>query len=138
MTSTGASADPLAPFSAPTRAWFEAAFDAPTQAQAGAWEAIASGEHALVVAPTGSGKTLAAFLAAIDRLLTEPPPEDPQRRCRVLYVSPLKALAADVERNLRSPLVGITAAVVGGTRVAVIRTAPARCCPRGRGCPTSG
>ncbi|HLV54150.1 MAG TPA: DEAD/DEAH box helicase [Actinotalea caeni] len=122
MTSTGASADPLAPFSAPTRAWFEGAFDAPTQAQAGAWEAIASGEHALVVAPTGSGKTLAAFLAAIDRLLTEPPPEDPQRRCRVLYVSPLKALAADVERNLRSPLVGITAAATAqGVPVADVR-----------------
>lgn len=105
-----APADPLAGFSAPTRTWFSGAFEGPTAAQAGAWDAIASGEHALVVAPTGSGKTLAAFLAAIDRLLTEPTPEDPAHRCRVLYVSPLKALAADVERNLRSPLVGIGAA----------------------------
>jgi len=94
-------------FSAPTRAWFAGAFDEPTAAQRGAWDAIAGGEHALVVAPTGSGKTLAAFLWALDRLLTEPAPADPLERCRVLYVSPLKALAVDVERNLRSPLVGI-------------------------------
>ncbi|MBO0925753.1 DEAD/DEAH box helicase [Cellulomonas sp. zg-ZUI199] len=94
-------------FSAPTRAWFTGAFDAPTAAQAGAWEAVAGGDHALVVAPTGSGKTLAAFLWGLDGLLTGPAPQDPTRRCRVLYVSPLKALATDVERNLRSPLVGI-------------------------------
>ncbi|WP_182113608.1 ATP-dependent helicase [Actinotalea sp. JY-7876] len=100
-------AEVLARFSAPTRAWFTGAFDAPTSAQAGAWDAVAGGDHALVVAPTGSGKTLAAFLWALDGLLTQPPPEDPVDRCRVLYVSPLKALAADVERNLRSPLVGI-------------------------------
>ena len=100
-------ADPLAGFSAPTRAWFDAAFEGPTAAQTGAWSAIGAGEHALVVAPTGSGKTLAAFLWALDRLAVEPPPRDPTHRCRVLYVSPLKALAADVERNLRSPLVGI-------------------------------
>ena len=83
------------------------AFEAPTAAQIGAWEAIAAGKHALVVAPTGSGKTLAAFLAALDRLTREPPPAEVNRRCRVLYVSPLKALAVDVERNLRAPLVGI-------------------------------
>ncbi|WP_425471185.1 Lhr family helicase [Xylanimonas allomyrinae] len=77
-----------------------------TAAQAGAWEAIGEGNHALVVAPTGSGKTLAAFLWAIDRLHHEPLPER-GLRCRVLYVSPLKALAADVQRNLRSPLTGI-------------------------------
>ncbi|MFC8192729.1 DEAD/DEAH box helicase [Cellulomonas sp. NPDC057328] len=94
-------------FSAPTRDWFTGAFAAPTAAQAGAWEAVAGGDHALVVAPTGSGKTLAAFLWALDGLLTGDPPEDPVQRCRVLYVSPLKALATDVERNLRSPLVGI-------------------------------
>ena len=94
-------------FSAPTRAWFAGAFDEPTAAQRGAWEAIAGGDHALVVAPTGSGKTLAAFLWALDGLLSAPPPADPAERCRVVYVSPLKALAADVERNLRSPLVGI-------------------------------
>ncbi len=94
-------------FSAPTRTWFEAAFAAPTPAQEGAWAAIAQRRHALVVAPTGSGKTLSAFLHAIDKLLTSPPPEDKTRRTRVLYVSPLKALAVDVERNLRAPLTGI-------------------------------
>jgi ATP-dependent helicase Lhr and Lhr-like helicase len=93
-------------FGRATRAWFDAAFAAPTAAQAGAWRAISAGRHALVVAPTGSGKTLAAFLWALDRLSVEPPPE-PARRCRVLYVSPLKALAVDVERNLRAPLIGI-------------------------------
>src|SRR6478609_3263841 len=92
-------------FSAPTRTWFEAAFAEPTPAQDGAWDAIARGQHALVVAPTGSGKTLSAFLWAIDRLLTEPRPQ--QSGTRVLYISPLKALAVDVERNLRAPLVGI-------------------------------
>ncbi|QOR72112.1 DEAD/DEAH box helicase [Ruania alkalisoli] len=101
---------PLAEFSEPTRTWFAGAFERPTQAQAGAWDAIASGEHALVIAPTGSGKTLAAFLWALDQLLTGTQPPDRARRCRVLYVSPLKALATDVERNLRSPLVGITQA----------------------------
>ena len=94
-------------FSEPTRTWFAAAFAVPTPAQAGAWEAIGAGRHALVVAPTGSGKTLSAFLWSIDRLLTDPPPSDKQQRCRVLYVSPLKALAVDVERNLRAPLTGI-------------------------------
>lgn len=94
-------------FSDPTRAWFTGAFAEPTAAQLGAWAAVAGGDHALVVAPTGSGKTLAAFLWAVDGLLTGPPVDDPVERCRVLYVSPLKALATDVERNLRSPLVGI-------------------------------
>jgi ATP-dependent Lhr-like helicase len=98
-------------FSAPTRAWFSAAFAEPTPAQVGAWEAISQGRHALVVAPTGSGKTLSAFLWAIDRLLTERGPDELARRSsrgtRVLYVSPLKALAVDVERNLRAPLTGI-------------------------------
>ena len=104
--------DPLDGFSAPTRAWFRGAFSAPTAAQAGAWDAVRSGEHALVVAPTGSGKTLAAFLWSLDGLLTGPTVQDPGLRCRVLYVSPLKALAADVERNLRSPLVGIRQAAL--------------------------
>jgi ATP-dependent helicase Lhr and Lhr-like helicase len=94
-------------FSPATRAWFEASFAEPTAAQDGAWDAIAERRHALVIAPTGSGKTLAAFLYAVDRLLTTAPPADPLKRCRVLYVSPLKALAVDVERNLRSPLAGI-------------------------------
>lgn len=104
MAATETGMDALHPI---TQAWFRTAFAAPTPAQAGAWSAIASGEDTLVVAPTGSGKTLAAFLHALDRLLHEPTPDDPTRRCRVLYVSPLKALAMDVERNLRSPLVGI-------------------------------
>ncbi|MBM7520097.1 ATP-dependent helicase [Nocardioides nitrophenolicus] len=99
--------DPLARFSEATRAWFRAAFAEPTAAQAGAWDAIARGQHTLVVAPTGSGKTLSAFLAGLDRLLTTPAPDDRLHRTRVLYVSPLKALAVDVERNLRAPLTGI-------------------------------
>jgi ATP-dependent helicase Lhr and Lhr-like helicase len=99
--------DALDGFSPATRAWFDGAFAEPTQAQAGAWQTIGKGEDTLVVAPTGSGKTLAAFLWAIDRLAALPPPEDPKRRCRVLYVSPLKALAVDIERNLRAPLTGI-------------------------------
>ncbi|GAA0220876.1 ATP-dependent helicase [Actinomadura nitritigenes] len=117
--------DVLERFSPATRAWFAGAFAAPTPAQAGAWESIAGGDNTLVVAPTGSGKTLAAFLWSLDRLTAPPPaggadeageaaPEgrsapgaDPLRRCRVLYVSPLKALAVDVERNLRAPLTGI-------------------------------
>jgi ATP-dependent Lhr-like helicase len=94
-------------FSPATQAWLDGAFAAPTPAQSGAWEAIARGEHTLVVAPTGSGKTLAAFLSALDRLASTPAPVEPKRRCRVLYVSPLKALAVDVERNLRAPLTGI-------------------------------
>ncbi|MFC6285746.1 ATP-dependent helicase [Nocardioides sp. GCM10027113] len=94
-------------FSEPTRTWFAAAFAEPTAAQAGAWDAIGAGRNALVVAPTGSGKTLSAFLWSLDRLMVEGPPAEKQRRCRVLYVSPLKALAVDVERNLRAPLIGI-------------------------------
>ncbi|GHG44773.1 DEAD/DEAH box helicase [Streptomyces griseocarneus] len=94
-------------FSPATRAWFTGAFTAPTAAQAGAWRAIGEGSDVLVVAPTGSGKTLAAFLASLDRLASTPPPAERGKRCRVLYVSPLKALAVDVERNLRSPLTGI-------------------------------
>ncbi|MBV9593248.1 MAG: ATP-dependent helicase [Actinobacteria bacterium] len=94
-------------FSTATQAWFEGAFAAATPAQVGAWQSIRAGRHTLVVAPTGSGKTLAAFLSALDQLASEPVPSDPLRRCRVVYVSPLKALAVDVERNLRSPLAGI-------------------------------
>jgi ATP-dependent helicase Lhr and Lhr-like helicase len=96
--------DSLQRFSAPTREWFRAAFAEPTPAQVGAWEAIAHGRHALVVAPTGSGKTLSAFLSAIDGLLDH---DRREKGTRVLYVSPLKALAVDVERNLRAPLTGI-------------------------------
>ncbi|HJR38275.1 MAG TPA: DEAD/DEAH box helicase, partial [Nocardioidaceae bacterium] len=110
-----ATSDVLAGFSAPTRTWFEAAFAAPTPAQNGAWQAITARRNALVVAPTGSGKTLSAFLWSLDRLASEPVPDEKLRRCRVLYVSPLKALAVDVERNLRAPLAGIghTAARLG-------------------------
>ncbi|WP_022903191.1 ATP-dependent helicase [Curtobacterium sp. B8] len=95
-------------FSPATAEWFRGAFPAPTAAQAGAWDAVSTGQHALVIAPTGSGKTLASFLWSIDRLIsaTDRPPA--KQRTRVLYVSPLKALGVDVERNLRSPLVGIT------------------------------
>ncbi|MGW4944345.1 ATP-dependent helicase [Actinoplanes sp. NPDC004185] len=99
--------DVLEQFGLATREWFRAAFAAPTAAQAGAWRSIGAGRNALVVAPTGSGKTLAAFLWSLDRLAHEPVPAEPKHRCRVLYVSPLKALAVDVERNLRAPLTGI-------------------------------
>src|SRR4051794_7967725 len=106
-------ADPLASFTPAVRDWFEGAFEAPTPAQAQAWPAIASGEHVLISAPTGSGKTLAAFMWAIDRLTAEPRAE--KQGTRVVYISPLKALSYDVERNLRAPLRGVGADV----RVAV-------------------
>ncbi|MGH2869316.1 MAG: DEAD/DEAH box helicase, partial [Solirubrobacteraceae bacterium] len=98
-------------FSPRTRAWFEGAFAAPTAAQTQAWPAIASGEHVLISAPTGSGKTLAAFLYAIDQLANDRNrPEDPkQRTTSLVYVSPLKALSYDIDRNLRTPLRGIGA-----------------------------
>ncbi len=98
---------PLASFSPPVREWFEKAFEAPTPAQEKAWPAIAAGENVLLSAPTGSGKTLAAFLWALDRLGAEPRQE--KQGTRVVYVSPLKALAYDIERNLRTPLRGIGA-----------------------------
>jgi len=116
-------ADVLERFGPATQDWFRGAFSAPTNAQKGAWESVSSGRNALVVAPTGSGKTLSAFLFAIDRVFREKGPEVPDaapaRRgkktapktppttTRILYISPLKALGVDVERNLRSPLVGI-------------------------------
>jgi ATP-dependent helicase Lhr and Lhr-like helicase len=93
-------------FSSPVREWFRAAFAEPTAVQDRGWREVAAGRHVLMAAPTGSGKTLAAFLWCLDRLTTEPVPPEAER-CRVLYVSPLKALAHDVDRNLRSPLVGI-------------------------------
>ena len=102
-----AGGDPLGGFSALTREWFTGAFAEPTAAQSGAWASIAGGDNTLVIAPTGSGKTLAAFLWALDRLAGSPAPADPKLRCRVLYISPLKALAVDIERNLRAPLAGI-------------------------------
>ena len=113
-------ADVWAKFGPATQDWFRGAFLEPTPAQVGAWDAISAGRHALVVAPTGSGKTLSAFLWAIDRVFREKPLEAepraggrrkradaPQPTTGILYISPLKALGVDVERNLRSPLVGI-------------------------------
>ncbi|HKP41367.1 ATP-dependent helicase [Mycobacterium sp.] len=99
--------DPLGRFSELTREWFTGTFAAPTAAQAEAWSAIADDDNTLVIAPTGSGKTLAAFLWAIDRLASSEP-RAAAAGTRVLYVSPLKALAVDVERNLRTPLTGIS------------------------------
>ncbi|MCV7319911.1 ATP-dependent helicase [Mycolicibacterium confluentis] len=99
------SPDTLSRFSTLTRDWFAGTFSAPTPAQAQAWDAIADGHNTLVIAPTGSGKTLAAFLWAIDELARHPREGAP--KTRVLYISPLKALAVDVERNLRTPLTGI-------------------------------
>src|SRR5258708_33531799 len=97
---------PLDLFHAPVREWFEAVFPGPTRPQRMGWPAIARGDSTLILAPTGTGKTLAAFLWAINRVMSSPVPEK-TRRCRVLYISPIKALAVDVERNLQSPLVGI-------------------------------
>ena len=99
----------LAPFSPTVRRWFEQTFDAPTPAQERGWPAIASGKHTLIQAPTGSGKTLAAFLWALDRAR-------PGEGIQVLYVSPLKALNYDVERNLRGPLAGIGSSLTVGVR----------------------
>ena len=110
QTRLDSSVEPLTAFSVATADWFRSAFAEPTAAQTQGWPAIAAGEHTLICAPTGSGKTLAAFLWCLDRLMSEPLPEDPLRRLRVLYVSPLKALVHDVNRNLRSPLAGIALA----------------------------
>ncbi|MDR6639749.1 DEAD/DEAH box helicase [Paenarthrobacter nitroguajacolicus] len=124
MQEPQASEGAISRFSQATREWFLGAFSEPTPAQDGAWNAISSGSHALVVAPTGSGKTLAAFLWALDRLHATPTDtlpgletvpangkgraKRPKTKTRVLYISPLKALGVDVERNLRAPLIGIT------------------------------
>jgi ATP-dependent Lhr-like helicase len=105
--------DPLAPFSAPVRRWFEASFEGPTPAQAGGWEAISSGEHALICAPTGSGKTLASFLWGIDKLARS---KELGTGVKLVYISPLKALSYDIERNLRAPLRGIGAEIGVGLR----------------------
>jgi len=105
--------DPLAPFSAPVRRWFESSFEGPTPAQAGGWEAISGGDNALICAPTGSGKTLASFLWGIDRLARR---DDLGGGVRLVYISPLKALSYDIERNLRAPLRGIGAEISVGLR----------------------
>ena len=99
--------DALSHFSAPVRDWFRATFSTPTAAQEGAWESIRNGNNTLIIAPTGSGKTLAAFLWALDALHREHE-AGTAGGTRILYISPLKALGADVERNLRAPLTGIT------------------------------
>ena len=100
---------PLDLFHPPVREWFRDVFTAPTRPQTAGWPAIASGESTLILAPTGTGKTLAAFLWCINRIMFAPaPPKD--QRCRVVYISPIKALAVDIERNLQSPLVGIAQA----------------------------
>src|SRR4051794_3621002 len=106
---------PLAAFTPQVRDWFTRAFAEPTAAQAQAWPAIATGEHALISAPTGSGKTLAAFLWALDRLAADPTTPG-EERTRLVYVSPLKALSYDVEKNLRAPLRGIGADISVGIR----------------------
>ena len=93
-------------FHAPVRDWFSAVFEQPTAPQILGWPAIARGETTLILAPTGTGKTLTAFLWCLDRLMLQPVPREAER-CRVIYICPLKALAVDVERNLRAPLVGI-------------------------------
>jgi ATP-dependent Lhr-like helicase len=108
-----AKSDPLAPFSAATRRWFGASFEGPTPAQAGGWEAISSGAHTLICAPTGSGKTLASFLWGIDKLARSP---ELGTGVKLVYISPLKALSYDIERNLRAPLRGIGAEIGVGLR----------------------
>src|SRR5881227_1584074 len=109
--------DPLATFTPEVRDWFASAFAEPTQAQRRAWPAIASGDHVLLSAPTGSGKTLAAFLWGLDRLS-----QSKADRTRLVYVSPLKALSYDIERNLRAPLRGIGAHPPEDAPTVAIRT----------------
>ncbi|MDX6602804.1 MAG: ATP-dependent helicase Lhr and Lhr-like helicase [Solirubrobacterales bacterium] len=108
-----AGSDPLTPFSPAVRRWFESSFEGPTPAQVGGWEAISSGANALICAPTGSGKTLASFLWGIDKLSRE---TNRGNGVRLVYVSPLKALSYDIERNLRAPLRGIGADISVGLR----------------------
>ena len=112
-TSENKSVDPLAPFSPGVRRWFESSFEGATDAQAAGWKAISSGLSTLICAPTGSGKTLASFLWGIDRLASRPVTGE---GVRIVYISPLKALSYDIERNLRAPLRGIGADISVGLR----------------------
>ncbi len=107
MAANGPGHPVLEGFSPAVREWFAASFPEPTQPQIEGWPAIRAGQHTLVCAPTGSGKTLTAFLSSIDRLVTRRPPPSQVKGVKVLYISPLRALAFDVEKNLRSPLMGI-------------------------------
>src|SRR4029079_635249 len=111
-TDSSATSTPMEGFSERTRAWFTASFEAPTPAQAAGWPQIATGANTLICAPTGSGKALSAFLWGIDSLARRP--EELGTGTKIVYVSPLKALSYDVERNLRAPLQGI-----GGAEIAV-------------------
>jgi ATP-dependent Lhr-like helicase len=113
-TAKTATSGALQPFGEEVRRWFESSFEAPTPAQERGWPQIASGANTLICAPTGSGKTLAAFLWGIDRLASEP--ERLGQGVRIVYVSPLKALSYDIERNLRAPLRGIDAEIKVGLR----------------------
>lgn len=128
----------LARFHPPVRKWFETAFAVPTRAQRLGWPAIARGDSTLILAPTGSGKTLAAFLWCLNRLMFRAAPRD-EERCRVVYISPVKALAVDAERNLQAPLAGIAQAarrmrIFPGQRAAhAIRTRAGE--QAGRTCP---
>src|SRR5215470_9285436 len=128
--------DPLELFHPAVRAWFSDVFEKPTRPQVMGWPAIAGGESTLILAPTGTGKTLAAFLWCLNRLMFSPAPDE-LKRCRVLYISPIKALAVDVERNLQSPLVGIAHAarrmdVEYYTPLATIRTGDTSSAERSR------
>jgi ATP-dependent helicase Lhr and Lhr-like helicase len=119
--------DPLAQFGAATQTWFRQSFAAPTVVQARGWASIAAGQHTLMLAPTGSGKTLAAFLWCLDQLARRPPPPGAAagsviEDTRVVYVSPIKALAYDIERNLRAPLVGLQRLGAGGQITVDVRT----------------
>ena len=117
--------DPVASFSAPVADWFRRSFAEATRAQKLGWPAIAAGDHTLILAPTGSGKTLAAFLTAIDGLT-----QRPGDGTRVLYVSPLKALNHDIEKNLRAPLAGIALRARDHRRACAPATPPSATAPR--------